>query len=65
MFAYVGAVIVESIPGGALSGALAERRRQRTIERLENHFDVLIGVGTPEEIRRLEELFAPKEAVAS
>lgn len=26
--------------------------------------DVLIGVGTPEEIRRLEDLFAPREAVA-
>ncbi|MFN2628728.1 MAG: cation:proton antiporter regulatory subunit [Gaiellaceae bacterium] len=26
--------------------------------------DVLIGVGTPEEIRRLEDLFAPREALA-
>jgi hypothetical protein len=26
--------------------------------------DVLIGVGTPEEIRRLEDYFAPREAVA-
>jgi voltage-gated potassium channel len=26
--------------------------------------DVLIGVGTPDEIQRLEELFAPREAVA-
>jgi voltage-gated potassium channel len=26
--------------------------------------DVLIGVGTPDEIRSLEELFAPREAVA-
>ena len=26
--------------------------------------DVLIGVGTPQEIRRLEDFFAPREAVA-
>jgi len=26
--------------------------------------DVLIGVGSPDEIRRLEDLFAPREAVA-
>ncbi len=44
VFAYVGAVIVESIAGGVLSGALAERRRQRTIERLENHF-IICGFG--------------------
>jgi voltage-gated potassium channel len=26
--------------------------------------DVLIGVGTPQEIRKLEDFFAPREAVA-
>jgi voltage-gated potassium channel len=44
VFAYVGAVIVESIASGVLTGALAERRRQRTIERLENHF-IICGFG--------------------
>jgi voltage-gated potassium channel len=44
VFAYVGAVIVESIAGGVFSGAIAERRRQKTIERLENHF-IICGFG--------------------
>jgi Trk K+ transport system NAD-binding subunit len=25
--------------------------------------DVIVGIGSPEEIRRLEQLFAPREAV--
>ena len=44
VFAYVGAVIVETIAGGVFSGALAERRRARTIERLEGHF-IICGFG--------------------
>src|SRR5581483_1544125 len=32
IIAYAGAVIVEAIAGGVLTGALADRRRQRTIE---------------------------------
>jgi voltage-gated potassium channel len=44
IFGYVAAAIVEAIAGGVLSGALAERRRQRAIERLENHF-IICGFG--------------------
>ena len=44
LIAYVGAVIVEAIAGGVLSGALAERRRQRAIERLEEHY-IICGYG--------------------
>jgi voltage-gated potassium channel len=44
LIAYVGAVIVEAIAGGVLTGALAERRRQRAIERLEDHF-IICGYG--------------------
>jgi len=44
VFAYVGAVIVESIAGGVLTGALAERRRTKSIDRLEGHF-IICGYG--------------------
>jgi voltage-gated potassium channel len=41
---YAGAVIVEAISGGVLTGAIAERRRQRTIESLRDHF-IICGYG--------------------
>ncbi|HKC77252.1 MAG TPA: potassium channel protein [Gaiellaceae bacterium] len=41
---YAGAVIVEAIAGGVFSGALAERRRERTIEALHDHF-IICGYG--------------------
>src|SRR6185312_14101580 len=44
IIAYAGAVIVEEIAGGVLSGVLADRRRQRTIERMDNHF-IICGYG--------------------
>ncbi len=44
IIAYAGAVIVESIAGGVLSGALTERRRERTIEQLRDHF-IICGYG--------------------
>jgi voltage-gated potassium channel len=39
-----GAVIVEAIAGGVVTGALAERRRERTIDRLREHF-IICGYG--------------------
>jgi voltage-gated potassium channel len=44
IIAYAGAVIVEAIAGGVLSGVVAERRRERTIERLNDHF-IICGYG--------------------
>ena len=41
---YAGAVIVEAITGGVVSGVLAERRRERTIEQLRDHF-IICGYG--------------------
>ena len=41
---YAGAVIVEAIAGGVVTGALAERRRVRTIEQLRDHF-IICGYG--------------------
>ena len=41
---YAGAVIVEAITGGAVGGALADRRRERTIEQLRDHF-IICGYG--------------------
>src|SRR5512142_479283 len=41
---YAAAVIVETITGGVVTGALAERRRERTIERLRDHF-IICGYG--------------------
>ena len=44
IIAYAGAVIVEAIAGGVISGALAERRRERTIQQLHEHF-IICGYG--------------------
>jgi voltage-gated potassium channel len=41
---YAGAVIVEAIAGGVLTGALAERRRERAIQHLHDHF-IICGYG--------------------
>jgi voltage-gated potassium channel len=44
IIAYAGAVIVDAIAGGLVKGALAERRRERTIEQLHDHF-IICGYG--------------------
>jgi voltage-gated potassium channel len=44
LIGYVGAAIVEAIAGDAITGALAERRRQRAIRRLDDHF-IICGYG--------------------
>ena len=44
IIAYAGAVIVEAVAGGVLTGALAERRRERTIQHLHDHF-IICGYG--------------------
>ncbi len=44
IIAYTGAVIVEAIAGGVLSGVLAERRRERTARRMHDHF-IICGYG--------------------
>jgi voltage-gated potassium channel len=44
IFAYVASLIVEAIASGVLTGALAERRRRRQIERLSDHF-IICGFG--------------------
>jgi voltage-gated potassium channel len=41
---YAGAVIVEAVAGGIVTGALAERRRERAIEQLHDHF-IICGYG--------------------
>jgi voltage-gated potassium channel len=44
IIAYAGAVIVEAIAGGVFTGVLAQRRRERAIERLSDHF-IICGYG--------------------
>ena len=44
IIAYAGAVIVEAIAGGVFTGVLADRRKERTIERLHDHF-IICGYG--------------------
>lgn len=44
IIAYAGAVIVETMARGVLSGALAERRRRQTIDRLHDHY-IICGYG--------------------
>lgn len=56
IFAYVGSLIVETIARGVLTGALAERRRRKQIERLSDHFIICgfgrVGRSAAEEFRR-------------
>ncbi|MDX6479627.1 MAG: voltage-gated potassium channel [Gaiellaceae bacterium] len=44
IIAYAGAVIVESVAGGVFTGALAERRRERAISQLHDHY-IICGYG--------------------
>ncbi len=44
IFAYVATMLVEGIAGGVFTGALAERRRRRTIENLRDHY-IICGYG--------------------
>jgi voltage-gated potassium channel len=44
IIAYAGAVIVEAIAGGVFTGVLAERRRERAIERMHDHY-IICGYG--------------------
>ena len=44
IFAYIATVLVEGISQGVFTGAFAERRRRRTIERLSDHY-IICGYG--------------------
>jgi voltage-gated potassium channel len=44
IFAYLGALIVEAITRGVVTGAIVERRRRRTIDQLRNHY-IICGYG--------------------
>jgi voltage-gated potassium channel len=44
IFAYIATVLVEGIAGGVFTGAVAERRRRRTIEQLSDHY-IICGYG--------------------
>ena len=44
IFAYVASILVEGIAQGVFTGALAERRRRRTMERLNEHY-IICGYG--------------------
>ena len=44
IFGYIGALIVEAITRGVVTGAIAERRRRRTIEQLREHY-IICGYG--------------------
>jgi voltage-gated potassium channel len=65
--AYAGAVIVEIIAGGVLTGAPAERRRERTIERLRDHFIICgygrVGRRVAEELQMSNEPYAIRDVL--
>jgi voltage-gated potassium channel len=44
IFGYIGALIVEAITRGVVTGAITERRRRRAIEQLRNHY-IICGYG--------------------
>ena len=44
IFAFIATILVEGIARGVFTGALAERRRKRAIDRLEDHF-IICGYG--------------------
>jgi voltage-gated potassium channel len=69
LIAYAGAVIFESIAGGVLTGALAERRRERTIQHLHDHFIICgygrVGQRVGEEFRAAKVAYFHEDAVAA
>jgi voltage-gated potassium channel len=44
IFAFIATILVEGIASGVFTGAMAERRRKRAIDRLENHY-IICGYG--------------------
>jgi voltage-gated potassium channel len=44
IFAYIATILVEGIARGVFTGAIAERRRRRTIERVRGHY-IICGYG--------------------
>ena len=44
IFAFIATILVEGIARGVFTGALAERRRKRAIDRLEDHY-IICGYG--------------------
>jgi voltage-gated potassium channel len=44
IFAYIATILVEGIARGVFTGAMAERRRRRAIERLSDHY-IICGYG--------------------
>ncbi|HEU5064464.1 MAG TPA: TrkA family potassium uptake protein [Gaiellaceae bacterium] len=60
IFAFIATILVEGIAGGIFTGAVAERRRQRRIEKLRDHY-IICGYGRVG--RRVAEEF--REAGAS
>ena len=44
IFAYIATILVEGIARGVFTGAIAERRRRRTIERVSDHY-IICGYG--------------------
>jgi voltage-gated potassium channel len=44
IFAFIATILVEGIAGGVFTGAMAERRRQRKIEQLQDHY-IICGYG--------------------
>jgi voltage-gated potassium channel len=40
IFAYIATILVEGIARGVFTGAIAERRRRRTIERVKDHYNI-------------------------
>src|SRR5947199_158933 len=44
IFAFIATILVEGIAGGIFTGAVAERRRKRAIEKLTDHY-VICGYG--------------------
>ena len=44
IFAFIATILVEGIAGGVFTGALGERRRQRRIEQLRDHY-IICGYG--------------------
>ena len=59
IIAYAGAVIVEAMTGGVLSGALVDRRRRQTIDQLHDHY-IICGYGRVG--RRIADEFRQSEA---
>jgi hypothetical protein len=72
IFGYLAAQVVDSTAHGIIGGTWREKQRRRMIDQIKpskdtllEERDVMVGIGAPDAIRKLERMFGSREALAT